>query len=348
MNEADYVTLEDARRAKATNGAAAAYRFTLVPFAKIPFATTAAYLVRGIIPREGLIVVWGPPKCGKSFWTFDALMHVVLGWEYRGRRVKQGAVVYVACEGERGLGVRAEAYRQERLAEAPLDIPFHLVTTRLNLPDEADQLVADIRAQLGVVTPALVAIDTLNRSIGGSENDPADMGDFVKATDIVREAFDCAVVVIHHCGIDGQRPRGHTSLSGAADAVIAVRQDATGIITATVEWMKDGVSGDVIACRLRPVTVGQDEDGEDLSSCVIEPAEPAAPLSGPELTPNQETMFRVLQAAGSSGLTLTEWNDRTKAEGVGEKRKATLFDCRDALRRKGLVRCYGDRWIADR
>src|SRR5215472_1843507 len=65
-------------------------RFKLVSFDKIPFDTTSAYLVRNIIPREGLIVIWGPPKCGKSFWTFDLALHVSLGWEYRGRRVNQG------------------------------------------------------------------------------------------------------------------------------------------------------------------------------------------------------------------------------------------------------------------
>ena len=27
------------------------------------------------IPRVGLVVVWGPPKCGKSFWAFDLAMH---------------------------------------------------------------------------------------------------------------------------------------------------------------------------------------------------------------------------------------------------------------------------------
>jgi hypothetical protein len=33
-------------------------------------------------PRVGLIVVWGPPKCGKSFWVTDAMLHVALGWPY--------------------------------------------------------------------------------------------------------------------------------------------------------------------------------------------------------------------------------------------------------------------------
>jgi RecA-family ATPase len=41
----------------------------------------------------------------------------------------------------------------------------------------------------------------LNRSLNGSENDPKDMGNFVKAADAIRERFGAAVIVIHHCGI---------------------------------------------------------------------------------------------------------------------------------------------------
>jgi hypothetical protein len=42
-------------------------RFELIPFDRIAFDTTPAYLVKGLIPRVGLCVFWGPPKCGKSF-----------------------------------------------------------------------------------------------------------------------------------------------------------------------------------------------------------------------------------------------------------------------------------------
>src|SRR4029077_17636631 len=79
-------------------------KFRPVRFKDIRLKTDRPYLVKGIIPREGLVVVWGPPKCGKSFWTFDVAMHVALGWEYRGKRVQPGTVCYIACEGERGLG----------------------------------------------------------------------------------------------------------------------------------------------------------------------------------------------------------------------------------------------------
>jgi hypothetical protein len=68
-------------------------RLRLIPFDEIKLGTESRYLVKGIIPRFGLVIVWGPPKCGKSFWMFDVAMHVALGWQYRDRRVQQGAAV---------------------------------------------------------------------------------------------------------------------------------------------------------------------------------------------------------------------------------------------------------------
>jgi hypothetical protein len=55
----------------------------LVAFDDITLGTGRRYLVKGLIPREGLTVIWGAPKSGKSFWTFDMVMHVALDWEYR-------------------------------------------------------------------------------------------------------------------------------------------------------------------------------------------------------------------------------------------------------------------------
>jgi len=46
-------------------------RFRLIPFDRVTIGSERVYLVKGLIPRTGLIVAWGPPKCGKSFWTFD-------------------------------------------------------------------------------------------------------------------------------------------------------------------------------------------------------------------------------------------------------------------------------------
>ena len=131
-------------------------------------------------------MVWGPPKCGKSFWAFDLAMHVALGWSYRGRRVRQGACVYLALEGEQGFRARVEAFRKHHNVA---DAPFYLITNRTDLVRDHGELVDDIRGQIGATTPALVVIDTLNRSLAGSQSKDEDMAAYIQAADEIREAL---------------------------------------------------------------------------------------------------------------------------------------------------------------
>jgi hypothetical protein len=119
--------------------------FEIIPFEDITVDKVTSYLVREFIPRQGLVIVWGPPKCGKSFWAFDMLVHVALGWDYRGRRVKQGAVIYCAPEGAHGFKARKEAFRQTHLRDRAELIPFYLVPTKIALVRDHEALIASIR-----------------------------------------------------------------------------------------------------------------------------------------------------------------------------------------------------------
>ena len=246
-------------------------RFKLVPFHELRPNKQANSLVRGLIPRVGLVVIWGPPKCFKSFLTFDLALHVALGREYRGRRVQQGTVVYCAFEGAKGFGNRAEGARGQLDIPADQNVPLLLQPMRANLVKDHKALIRDIAAQ--TITPSLVVLDTLNRSLQGSESSDEDMSAYVQAADAIREAFDCCVIIVHHCGVEGTRPRGHTSLSGAVDAQLAVaRERDTFIASMKVEWMKDGPEGDVIESDLECVTVGKNEYGEDETTLVVKPS----------------------------------------------------------------------------
>jgi AAA domain len=247
-------------------------RIKLVPFDKIRLGTERAYLVKNVIPRVGLTVIWGPPKSGKSFWTFDLVMHAALGWEYRGRRVHQGPVVYCAFEGQSGIKARVEAFRQRHLAEHADAVPFYIVPAIIDLAKDHAELIKAIGTETD--HPVAVVLDTLNRSLSGSEGKDEDMAAYIKAADAIRETFGCAVIIVHHCGVNESRPRGHTSLTGAADAQLAVKRDPAGIITVSIEWMKDGSGeGDVVASKLESVEVGIDEDGDPITSCIVLPAE---------------------------------------------------------------------------
>jgi hypothetical protein len=255
-------------------------RIHFTKFGAIRLSTMTRYIVKGILPTSGIVVVWGPPKCGKSFWVFDVTAHVAAGWSYRGRRVKQCAVVYFALEGQLGFEARKEAFSKEHNVN---DLPFYLSTDRIVLPRDGNAIITSIKQNFPDVTPGIVVLDTLNRSISGSENDPGDMGAYVRAADLIRETFGCLVIIIHHCGVEGQRPRGHTALTGADDAQVAVRRDDNKNIVATVEHMKDGPAGAEVVSFLEHITVGTDDDGEPITSCVVRDAamEAAPKKSGP-------------------------------------------------------------------
>ncbi len=246
-------------------------RFLITRFGTIKPDITAQYLVKGLLQSSGLAVIWGAPKCGKSFWTFDLLMHVALDRPYRGRRVTAGVVVYCALEGVQGFKNRIEAFRRARMTEADDgNPPFYLMATPLSLVRDQKAFIAEIGQQLGGRKPVAVCIDTLNRSLDGSESSDEDMTAYVRAADAIRDAFGCLVVIVHHCGHNGDRPRGHSSLMGALDVQIAVRKDATDNIVAELELSKDGETGLQFVSRLKIVEIGSDQDGDPITSCVIE------------------------------------------------------------------------------
>jgi hypothetical protein len=254
--------------------------FQLLPFHKLTLRTSAKYLVKGVIPRVGIIVVYGPPKCGKSLWAFDIAMHIALGWVYRGRRVISGIVIYCAFEGADGFHARAEAFRQQHSMMPDTEVPFYLMPLRVDLVKDHRALIGFLREQIGTEKPVSVTLDTLNRSLAGSESSDENMTAYVNAADAIREAFGCAVIIVHHCGIDSTRPRGHTSLTGAVDAQLAVKRDSAGNTIVTVECMKDGPEGEVIASALNVVTIGTDDSGEPITSCVIVPVDSSAIFIG--------------------------------------------------------------------
>lgn len=63
-------------------------------------------------------------------------------------------------------------------------------------------------------------------------------------------------------------------MTGASDGQIAIERDEdTGVLVATVEFMKDGAAGATLRSRLEGVVLGHDDDGDTITSCVIVPAE---------------------------------------------------------------------------
>ena len=84
--------------------------------------------------------------------------------------------------------------------------------------------------------------------------------------------FGCVVIIVHHCGYDDTRPRGHSSLPGAVDAQLAVTRTED-VITVTVEMMRDGPEDTQVVSAVEVIEVGQDQNGKMLTSLVVVPSD---------------------------------------------------------------------------
>jgi RecA-family ATPase len=177
-------------------------RFAPMTLAEMAELRPPAWLIEGLVPEDGLVVLYGEPGVGKSFVALDWGLSVATGTLWAGRKVTPGEVVYIYAEGVRGLTRRAEAWRQEHdWVEAPL---FRAVPVAVPIPDDGErgEFVDAIRSVCS--NPRLIIIDTLARNFGpGNESLAQDMNALVNGCEDLRDEFPgSTVLVVHHPGKD--------------------------------------------------------------------------------------------------------------------------------------------------
>lgn len=140
--------------------------------------------MKRLFPCIGVGSLYGPSRTFKTFVLTDVFLHIASGTDWGGRKVKQGACVYVAAEG-RWRYPQADCWLEKgaRTAFPPhsATLPFYLVTVAPNLgTGDADlkELIASIEA-VGV-TPCAIALDTLAQSLGGADENSTGMASFVR------------------------------------------------------------------------------------------------------------------------------------------------------------------------
>jgi hypothetical protein len=257
--------------------------------------------IKGILARVSLVLLYGPSGDGKTFFGIDLAAHVACGRTWRGRRVRQGLVVYIAAEAGSSILRRFIAWRDRYLSEIREDrIPLAVVTRGANLLDACDieALILELQmiSEEAGLPIAVVVHDTLSRSMpGGDENAAADVTRAIAASDRLRDEFGAASIIVHHTGKDPTKgARGHSSLYGAADTVISVAKRV-----ATIEKSRDGIQGEQFSFNLEVVTLGEDEDGDSITTCIVVPTDatdvPAAAPKAQRLTPDAKIALRALQ-----------------------------------------------------
>ena len=75
-------------------------------------ASTKSWLVHNLLGDGDASVMYGKPGDGKSVLAEDLALHVAAGRLWHGRKVKQGAVVFIALERRKLVERRAIAFRK--------------------------------------------------------------------------------------------------------------------------------------------------------------------------------------------------------------------------------------------
>lgn len=272
---------------------APAMRYNLLTDADLCRLPPIQWRIKNVLPEQGIAVVYGPSGSGKSFLVLDMLQSLASGREWFGRKVKQCSVTYIVLEGEAGLAGRVSAHRIHHGPTSP-NIRYMVQPFRLLNADDINELVLAIQA---AGTGDVVVLDTLSRATPGSdENDSKAMGLIVSSAKILQELIGGLVLLIHHTGKDASKGmRGHSSLHAALDCAIEVRRNG-----GHREWLvaksKDGEDGASHSFKLEVVPLGTDNDGDEITSCVVVANQSAQAIAKkmPTLGSNQTIALKAL------------------------------------------------------
>ena len=198
--------LNQAYAAAAGQPSGQAFPFTLLD--DVAVSLRNRWIVKNLIPRAGLGVVFGDPGSGKTAVTIDLMMHVAAGMPYRNRRVEQAAVVYIVLEGHHGAVNRIAAARDHLdvkgapFAVVPVTADFRSEENSAKAAAVANQL---IEARKGL--PVVVVIDTFQAALGagGSDCDPRDVGALLEGVKAQIVAPGMTALFVHHSGKDKSR-----------------------------------------------------------------------------------------------------------------------------------------------
>jgi hypothetical protein len=310
------------------------------------------WLVDNFLGEGELSCFYGPPGSAKSLLVGDLAAHVAWGQNWFGHRASEGGVLFLAVERAGLVFRRFAAFRKHHSVP---NLPLLIAPGEIDLrtgrrgADTVISYAKQMEQQTGLPTKLIVG-DTASRLLaGGDENSPKEMGSFINNVAYIQQETSSHIALVHHVPHEQQkRMRGHGSLLAACDTTICV-EGSGGTRFATIVKNNDGDEGKQIAFKLAGVELGRDPETDAATTApVVVTAVGNINKSAPEqrLRPNQSTMYAILRDAAASGLTTEQWNERARNAGIGAKRKADLYDIRTALKAKGIVRQYGDRWNA--
>ncbi|MCA1474294.1 AAA family ATPase [Bradyrhizobium sp. NBAIM08] len=274
----------------------------------------------------------GPPGSGKSALLASVALHAATGTDWRGYRSKQlVGVVYFALE-------RGQLAKRRMMAMAgPPNLPIAVASQVIDLmrPGCVQIVVDTIRsAEAHFGHPVgLIIIDTFNKGIaagGGDENKAMDQNIAAANLRRLHEQAVIHIALVGHTGKNEEKgARGSNAHLGDVDLMVQIAVQGE-IRTATITKNNDGQQGVLTRFTVQAVTLGQDEDGDDITVGIV--ADDLPPAGKAKMTPTQQKALELLRRAilddgkpapatsdyprGVTTVTLKQWREACRRGGL--------------------------------
>ncbi len=231
------------------------------------------WLVKGFIPADSTGLLFGESGSYKTFLAIDLALHVAHGLDWCGLKTMNGPVFYIAGEGGLSITKRTSAWHiQHSLNQA--DARFYLCPSPLFLDeyDDLERLNVGIKA-IGTLNPALIIVDTLSQCMMGEEDSNTAISNLLSnlVAELRNQYPGCAMLLLHHPGhSEKKRMRGASALRANTDFVLLAEKRISQQRCVTVNPLKCK-DGDLLppqAFCLESICLGNDEDGDDITSLV--------------------------------------------------------------------------------
>jgi len=186
------------------------------------------WLIEGMLPLAGTSLWAGREKVGKTTLIRQLCLSVATGYDFLGREVRKGKVLYLALEENRDF-LRADL--KAMCNNGPKNLYWHFGGIH------GDKMKG-LKAFITKMRPSLIVIDTMMKFLKLSNLN--DYGETVNAmnplTELARK-YECHMLYVHHMNKSKEYSRGNyddrTSIMGSVatqcevDTIVAITKDFT-------------------------------------------------------------------------------------------------------------------------
>ena len=151
----------------------------------------------------------------------------------------------------------------------------------------------------------------------------------------IQQALRYHIMVLHHPGKDETRgARGSSALHAASDTVLELKKNKHVVCVRAVK-QRDMEGDKELDFKIEKVVIGEDEDGDEVSSAIIEE-------SGPMLGAKQEDVLRIVTSYKDTGISQINIIESLQNEGKSAlapniSRDLKKLESRQLVIKKGSV-----------